>query len=203
MAASRDVIESRFRRGTNAFFWIAALSALGTTALYKGWAARLITMVCLATPMVLEILVRAINPRFYGPQIHYYCWVFSLILAALFVVLGILAKYGSHTGRFLRLGTMFGGFAKLGSWLGMAHLVGSRLFYFAGIVLYALDGVLAFVLESLLGNHYTELRLSVLLNLGFHFVMLCQLLYGFLAGLEREAVAAPQERVKDEKSEMS
>ena len=193
MASSREVIEGRFRTGSNAFFWISGLSALGTTALYKGWVFRPIAAICLATPMVLDVLARSISRRFYGPQIHYYCWIFGLILAAILAAIGILAKYGSHTGKFLKLAPMFGGFAKLGSLLGMAHLVGSRLFYFAGIVLYTLDGVFAFALENLIGHQYTQLRLAVLLNLGFHFLMLCQLLFGFVAGLEKEASPKPKE----------
>ena len=195
MANTRDVIEQRFRRGSNGFFWIAGLSALGTTALYKGWMFKPIASVCLATPMVLDVIARAIDPRLFGQQIHYYCYIFSLILAGLFLFLGVLSRFGSHTGRFLRLGAVFGGFARIGSWLGLAHLVGSRLFYFAGIVIYTLDGVLAFAIENLIGSQFTELRLAVLLNLGFHAVMLVQLLYGFVAGLEREskAVAKVQE----------
>ena len=186
MASTRSLIEGRFRRGSNAFFWIGGLSALGTTALYKGWFVQPIAAVCLAIPMMLDVMARAIDPRLFGKQIHYYCYIFSLILAAFFLLIGVLSRYGSHTGGFLKVGAMFGGFARLGSWLGVAHLVGSRLFYFAGMVLYTLDGVLAFALENLVGSQFAELRLAVILNLGFHVVMMCMLLYGFLAGMERE-----------------
>ena len=189
MAASRTLIESRFRKGTNVFFWIAAFSSLGTTALYKGWVAKPVAAVCLATPMVFDVMARS-APRWMGTHLHYYCYLFGLILAGLFALLGIFSRFGSHTGSFFKLGAVFGGFAKLGSWLGIAHLVGSRLFYFAGIVLYSLDAILAFALENLLGHQFTDLHMAVLLNLGFHFLMLVQLLYGFVAGLERETVVA-------------
>jgi hypothetical protein len=35
-------------------------------------------------------------------------------------------------------------------------------------------------------KHVADLELIILLNLGFHLVMLAYLLYGFVAGLERE-----------------
>lgn len=189
MAASRTVIERRFRKGTNIFFWIAAFSSLGTTALYKGWVAKPVAAVCLATPMVFDVFARS-APRWMGPHLHYYCYIFSLVLAGIFALLGVFSRFGSHTGSYFKLGALFSGFAKIGSWLGIAQLVGSRLFYFAGIILYTLDGVLAFALENLLGHQFTELHVAVLLNLGFHFLMLVQLLYGFVAGLERETVVA-------------
>lgn len=186
MAKTRAEIERRFRSGSNAFFLISGLSALGTSALYYGLNYKPLAAICLATPMVLDVIARAIDPRLFGQQIHYYCYMFSLALAGLFLILGLLSRFGSHTGSFFKVANLFGSFAKLGKALGIAHLVGSRLFYFTGIVLYTLDGLLAFALENLIGQQFTELRLAVLLNLGVHFVLLCRLLYGFAVGFEKE-----------------
>jgi hypothetical protein len=94
----------------------------------------------------------------------------------------------------LKLGGLFGGFARLGGFLGIAQLVGSRLFYFVGIVLYMLDGVLGFGLEAAMRSiHLSRLHTVMQWNLGFHAVMLMLLLYGFLSGMEREGRAAPAE----------
>lgn len=187
MAKTRQEIEHQFRRGTNTFFWIGALSALGTSALYHGFTYQPVGALCLATPMVLDVVVRAIDPRLFGQQIHYYCYMFSLILAAVFVLLGLLSRFSSHTGAFLKLSSWFRSFAKIGNWLGMANLAGSRLFYFTGMVLYTLDGGLAFLLENLIGHQFTELKLAVMLNLAVHFIFMSRLLYGFALGFSREA----------------
>ena len=93
MAKTRQEIEHQFRRGTNTFFWIGALSALGTSALYHGFTYQPVGALCLATPMVLDVVVRAIDPRLFGQQIHYYCYMFSLILAAVFVLLGLFGVF--------------------------------------------------------------------------------------------------------------
>jgi hypothetical protein len=140
VARHRSSIEKRFRRGSNAFFLIAALSALSTTALYQGFAFEPVRAFCLATPMVLEAVARRVDPRFFGTELRYYCYVFSLILAGLIAALGLLTRYSSHAGGFFKVSNqMFKSFARVGAWFGIAHLVGSRLIYFSGIVLYTLD----------------------------------------------------------------
>ena len=187
MARHRSSIEKRFRRGSNAFIVIAALSAASTTALYNGLAFHPVRAFCLATPMVVESVVRHVDPRFFGTELRYYCYMFSLILAGAMAVLGLLTRYSSHAGTFFKVSnSMFKGFARLGSWFGIAHLVGSRLIYFSGIVLYTLDAVAAMLLENLIPKHIADLQLTMMLNLGFHLVMLTYLLFGFVAGLERE-----------------
>lgn len=191
MARTRDAIEARFRAGSRWFLIVGVLSALASTALYKGVAVKLISMFSLATPMVLDMMLRSIDGRWiWVEELHYYCYVFSLGLAGLFALMGLLSIYASHTGSFLKLERVFGIFAKLGSTVGIAHLVGSRLFYFAGICLYILDGLLAFGLEAVFRSHFSDLRLVVLMNLGFHCLVLMFLSHGFMAGFERESKAS-------------
>jgi hypothetical protein len=187
VAKPRNAIEARFRQGSNAFIFVGLLSALGNSLLYWGYTYKPISILCLAIPVVLDTVVRVIDPRLWGQELHYYCYMFGLILSGLFLLLGMLSKFTSHSGAFLKLSSWFRGFATLGRWLGMAQLAGSRLFYFVGIVLYVFDGVLALLMENILRDHFSELRLVILMNLGFHCIVLCWLLFGFMAGLERES----------------
>jgi hypothetical protein len=185
MANQRVSIEKNFRRGSNGFLLIAILSAACSTALYQGFGFQMIRAFCLATPMVLEAVARSVDPRYFGSELRYYCWVFSLAVAGLVASLGLLSRYASHAGVVLKLSNLFKGFARFGNFLGIAHLVGARLFYFVGVVLYTLDGVGAIFLENLVSWHLKDLKLIVMMNLGFHFVMLAYLLYGFVAGFEK------------------
>ncbi len=187
MARERDVIEQRFRSGSRWFLIVAGLSALASCAFYKGIAWKAFAMVSLATPLVVDAAVKKIGGGWlWAENLHYYTFLFGLALAGLFALLGVLSTYASQTGAFLRLEKVFGVFAVVGRAVGIAHLVGSRLFYFAGVVLYAFDGLLAFCLELCLRNFLTDLRVLVLTNLGFHCVVLVFLLFGLVAGLERE-----------------
>lgn len=187
MAKPRTAIEARFRRGSNAFIAIGLLSAIANCLLYFGFTYRPITVFCLAIPVVLDTVVRVVDPRLWGQELHYYCFVFGLILSGLFLLLGILSKFTSHTGSFLKMTSLVRGLSGVRRVLGGAQLVGSRLFYFIGIVLYILDGLLALVMENFLHSHFSELRVTILMNLGFHCLVLVYLLHGFVAGLESEA----------------
>jgi hypothetical protein len=191
MAKPRTAIEARFRRGSNAFILIGLISAIGNTLLYHGFVHKSISMFCLAIPVVLDTVVRVVDPRLWGQELHYYCYVFGMILSAVFLLLGLLSKATSHTGTVLKLSSWLRPLAGLARFLGMAQLVGSRLFYFVGIVLYVFDGLLALVMENVLRAHFTELRMVILGNLAFHCVLLIHLLYGFVNGMEREVPAAP------------
>jgi hypothetical protein len=187
VAKPRKAIEARFRRGSNFLILIGLLSAACHSLLYFGFTYRPVTIFCLAIPVVLDTVVRVIDPRLWGQELHYYCYIFGLILSGVFLLLGMASKFSSHTGTFFKLGSFMHGFKRLGSWAGAAQLVGSRLFYFVGIVLYIFDGVLALVMENVLRANFSQLRVLVLMNLGFHCVILTFLLYGFVAGLESEA----------------
>lgn len=195
MAKPRTAIEARFRRGSNAFVLVGGISALANTLMYNGFTYKVISLFCLAIPVVLDTVVRAVPPRLWGAELHYYCYMFSMILSGLFLVLGLLSKATSHTGTILKLSSWLNPLARLGRFLGMAQLVGSRLFYFVGIVLYAFDGILALIMENVLHERFDELRLLILGNLGFHCVVLAYLLYGFFAGMEREAAPPAREAV--------
>lgn len=187
MAKPRKAIESRFRRGSNFLILIGLLSAISNSLLYFGFTWRPVTIFCLAIPVVLDTVVRVVDPRLWGQELHYYCWIFGLILSGLFVLLGMASKFTSHTGTFFKLGSFMSGLKRLGSWAGGAQLLGSRLFYFVGIVLYVLDGALALVMENFLRANFDQLRIMVLMNIGFHCLVLVFLLHGFVAGLESEA----------------
>lgn len=197
MAKPRTAIEARFRRGSNALVFIGVISALGNTLLYNGFTHKLIGLFCLAIPVVLDTVVRAVPPRLWGAELHYYCYMFGMILSGLFLLLGILSKATSHTGTILKLSSWLNPLARVARFLGMTQLVGSRLFYFAGMILYVFDGVLALLMENVLHNRFDELRLVILGNLGFHFVLLVYMLYGFLAGMEREAPPEPPQESPD------
>ena len=190
MAKPRKAIESRFRRGSNFFILVGIVSAVANSLLYFGFNFKPIKIFCLAIPVVLDTVVRVLPPRLWGEELHYYSYVFGLVLSAIFVLLGMASKFTSHTGTFLKLSSYLRGFARLGRFAGMTQLVGSRLFYFVGIVLYVFDGILALVMENVLSAKFSELRVIILMNLGFHCVMLVFMLYGFLAGLEKESQAA-------------
>ena len=192
MAKPRTAIEARFRRGSNFFVLIGLLSAVANTLLYFGFNYKPITIFCLAIPVVLDTVVRIIDPRLWGQELHYYCYMFGLILSGIFVLLGMASKFTSHTGALLKMSTLLKGFARLGRFAGMAQLVGSRLFYFVGIVLYVFDGILAVVMENVLRARFDQLHVVILMNLGFHCVMLVFLLHGFVAGLESEARPQPE-----------
>lgn len=187
MARDRQLIEARFRSGSRWFIWIAALSAVASTAAYKGLALKFLGTFSLATPLVAEAVVRKFGGNWlWAEQAYYYSWIFGLALAAIFALIGVISSYASHTGAFLKLDKIFGVFARVGSAMGLAHLVGSRLLYFSGMVIYVLDGLLAFGMEVLLRGYISDLRILVLMNLAFHFAVLCMLCHGFVAGLERE-----------------
>lgn len=187
MARDRQAIEARFRSGSRWFLIIAALSALASLAFYQGIAWKALGMVSLATPLVLDTAVKTIGGRWlWAEDLQYYCLLLSLALAAVFLLIGVLTSYASHTGAFLKLDRVFGIFARLGGAFGMAHLVGSRLIYFVGVVLYVADGLLAFCLEFFLRNILTDLRVLVLTNLGFHCFVLVFLMYGLASGFEKE-----------------
>ncbi len=192
MARSRSAIESRFRAGSNWFFLVGGLSALATTAFHKGWIIKPLMTMSLSLPMLVDQSLAMLPSRIpYKEAFQYYGSMFGWALAAVFLLIGVLSKYGSHTGAFLKLGGLFGSFARLGSFLGIAHLVGSRLFYFVGIVLYILDGALGFGLEALLRSfHISKFHTVTQWNLGFHACVLMLLLYGFLSGMERESRAS-------------
>ncbi|MBS2040151.1 hypothetical protein JST97_34510 [bacterium] len=187
MAKPRKAIESRFRRGSNFLILVGLLSAISHSLLYFGFTYRPVTIFCLAIPVVLDTVVRVVDPRLWGQELHYYCYIFGLILSGIFVLLGLASKFSSHSGTFFKLGSFMHGFKRLGRWAGGAQLVGSRLFYFVGIVLYIFDGVLALMMENFLRANFSQLRVLVLMNLGFHCLILVFLLYGFVAGLESEA----------------
>ena len=189
MARSRDAIEARFRAGSNWFFVIGGLSALATTMFYKGWMVKPLMTVSLSLPMLVDQLLSTLPGRLpYKEAFQYYGTLFGWGLAALFLILGLLSKFSSRSGTFLKLGGVLGPFARLGSFLGIAQLVGSRLFYFVGIVLYMLDGGLGYALETLLSNlRYSHLHVVMQWNLGFHAIVLMLLIYGFLSGMERES----------------
>lgn len=192
MAKPRKAIEARFRRGSNFFILIGLLSAMANTLLYWGMTYKPIKVFCLAIPVVLDTVVRVIDRRLWGEELHYYCYVFGMVLSGIFLLLGMASKFTSHTGTFLKLSSYLKGFATLGRLAGMTNLVGSRLFYFVGIVLYVFDGILALVMENVLSAQFTELRMIILMNLGFHCALLAFLLHGFVAGLEKEAQADPR-----------
>lgn len=188
MPRTRQQIESRFRGGSAWLLIVGVLSALTSTAIYKGIGLKFLAVVSLATPLVLDTVAsKLLGGWLWAEQIHYICYIISLVMAAFFGLLGLLCMYGSHTGSFFKIDRLFGPFAKIGSTFGFAHLFGARLLYFSGILLYVLDGLFAFGLESLLRNWFSELRVLVLMNLGFHCLVLVFLTHGFLAGLEREA----------------
>jgi len=172
---------------------VGGLSALATTAFYKGWLMKPLMAMSLSLPMLVDQSLAMLPSRIpYKEAIQYYGTLFGWAVAALFILVGVLSKYGSHTGAFLRLGGLFGSFARLGSFLGLAHLVGSRLFYFVGIVLYILDGALGFALEALLRSlHITKFHTVTQWNLGFHACILMLLLWGFLSGFEPESRPTP------------
>ena len=188
MAKPRKTIEARFRRGSNFFILIGLLSAIANSMLYFGFTYKPVTIFCLAIPVVLDTVVRVVDPRLWGQELHYYCYIFGLILSGVFLLLGMASKFSSHTGTFFKLGSFIRGLNALGRWAGGAQLVGSRLFYFVGIVLYIFDGVLALVMENFLRANFDQLRILILMNLGFHCVILMFLLHGFVAGLESEAL---------------
>lgn len=190
MAKSRKLIEARFRRGSNVIVGVGLLSALANSLLYWGLNLTPIKIFCLAIPVVLDTVVRVVDPRLWGQELHYYCYLFGLILSGLLLLLGIASKFTSHSGTFFKLSSYLRGFARLGRFVGVAQLVGSRLFYFVGIILYFFDGLLALLMESFLRSHFDELRLVVLGNLAFHCLALTWMLYGFVAGLEGEERAA-------------
>jgi len=54
------------------------------------------------------------------------------------------------------------------------------------------DGILALVMENVLRARFDQLHVVILMNLGFHCVMLVFLLHGFVAGLETEARSQPE-----------
>lgn len=189
MAKPRKQIEARFRRGSNAFIAVGLLSALANSLLYSGVKVLPIKVFCLAVPVVLDTAVRLVDPRLWGAELHYYCYLFGLILSGLFLLLGILSKFSSHTGTFLKLTSRLRGLSGVRTFLGRAQLAGSRLFYFLGIVLYVADAVLALLMENFLHGRFDELRLVILLNLGFHCLVLVVLLHGFVAGMESETPA--------------
>lgn len=191
MAKPRNDIEARFRRGSNAFILIGLLSALTNSLLYFGLTYKPVAMFCLAIPVVLDTVVRVVDPRLWGQELHYYCYMFGLIFSGLFLLLGIFSKFTSHTGSFLKVTSRVRVLSGLRRLLGGAQLAGSRVFYFAGIVLYVLDGFLALLMENVLHAQFSELRLTILLNLGFHCLVLVYLLFGFVAGLESESPEAP------------
>ena len=190
MAKPRKAIEARFRRGSNFLILIGLLSAACNSLLYFGFTWKPVTIFCLAIPVVLDTVVRVLDPRLWGQELHYYCYIFGLVLSALFVLLGMASKFTSHSGTFFKLGSFVHGLKRLGSWAGGAQLLGSRLFYFVGIVLYILDGVLALVMENFLRANFDQLRIMVLMNLGFHCLVLVFLLHGFVAGLESESTGS-------------
>lgn len=186
MARDRQQIEARFRGGSRWFLLVGALSALGSAAIYKGFSWKVFSTVTLAMPVVFDAVLRKFGGSWlWAEQLYYYCFVISLVMAAFFALVGVFTSYASHTGAFLKLDKVFGLFARIGSTFGMAHLVGSRLLYFSGMVLYIFDGLLAFGLEVLLRGYLTDLRLVVLLNLAFHAVVLFFLASGFVMGMER------------------
>lgn len=191
MAKPRKTIEARFRRGSNFFVLVGLMSALSNTLLYWGFNFKFIKIFCLAIPVVLDTVVRVLPPRLWGEELHYYSYIFGLVLSGIFLVLGMASKFTSHTGTFLKLSSYLKGFARLGQLAGMTQLVGSRLFYFVGIVLYVFDGILALVMENVLSAKFSELRVIILSNLGFHCLMLVFLLHGFMAGLEAESKPQP------------
>jgi hypothetical protein len=187
MAKPRPAIEARFRRGSNALVLVGLLAAACHTLLYWGFTLKPVKIFCLAIPLVLDTVVRVVDPRLWGQELHYYCYLFGMILSGLFLVLGFASKFTSHSGTLFRVGSYLRGLKGLGRFVGSAQLMGSRVFYFAGIVLYFFDGLLALVMENVLRAHFTELRLLILTNLGFHCLVLSYLLFGFVAGLESEA----------------
>ncbi|MBT9583099.1 hypothetical protein IV102_07110 [bacterium] len=192
MAKPRKAIEARFRRGSNFFILVGLFSALANTLLYWGFNFKAIKIFCLAIPVVLDTVVRVLPPRLWGEELHYYSYIFGLVLSGIFLLLGMASKFTSHTGTFLKFSSYLKPFASLGRFAGMTQLVGSRLFYFVGIILYAFDGILALVMENVLSAKFTDLRVIILMNLGFHCCVLVFLLYGFLAGLEAEDKPQPE-----------
>lgn len=188
MALSRRQIEARFRRGTNALLGVGVLSGIGNALLYSGLAPKSVGVVCLAIPVVLDTVVRVVDPRLWGHELHYYCFIFSLLLSGVFVLLGLACKLGSHGGATLAVKKQ--GVMKS---LGNTQLFGSRLAYVVGIALYVLDGALALVMESFLRTHFDELRVLVLANLGFHCLVLSYLGWNFAASLTKEAGPDPFE----------
>ncbi len=173
--------ETRFRRGSLGLVGIGILSALSSTAIYKGVAVEYVAPFDLATPFVLDtVAAKWLGRWLWAEQIHYVCYVLSLVAAALFALIGGLCLYGSVTGEFFSLERVFGPFAKVGQALGIAHLVGARLLYFAGLLFYVADAVIAFWLESVLRSWFPELRMLMLMNLAFHCVVLVFLLWGFI-----------------------
>ncbi len=159
---------------------------MGSAAIYKGLSWKVFSTITLATPVVFDAILRKFGGSWlWAEQLYYYAFVASLIMAAFFALVGVFTSYASHTGGFLKLDKVFGLFARIGSAFGMAHLVGSRLLYFTGMVLYILDGLLAFGMEVLLRRYLTDLRLVVLLNLAFHALVLVFMASGFVMGMER------------------
>lgn len=186
VARDRQQIEARFRSGSRWFLLVGGLSALGSAAIYKGFTWKVFSTITLAMPVVFDAILRKFGGSWlWAEQFYYYCFVISLVMAAFFALVGVFTSYASHTGAFLKLDRVFGLFARIGSAFGMAHLVGSRLLYFSGMVIYILDGLLAFGLEVLLRSHLADLRIVVLMNLAFHLIVLFFMASGFVMGMER------------------
>lgn len=176
--------ERRFRRGTILLFFIAAMSAVSTSALYHGVDSPIFYSTSLALPVVADI---ALQTFFAGwiwmEKVRYYWFIAALVLAAVLGAIALLSGTISLSGRAFSNSFTGRGLSRIFSAFGMAQLLSARALSALGLLFYLLDGGVSVALVLASPQTFTPYYLFLMGNLLIHLSVLSYLGYAFSASV--------------------
>lgn len=179
--------EGRFRKGALLLFFIAALSAGSTTALYMGFNIPFLYTTSLAVPVVTDIALQTFFAGWvYMKKIRYYWFLFSLVLAAILGAVALICTSISVSGNAFRGSFAGKGIRKLFSVFGLAQLLSARALAVFGLLFYLFDGIISVGLVLLSPQTFTPYYFFIMGNLLLHLAVLTFLGYSFSARVGRK-----------------
>ena len=178
--------EGRFRKGALLLFFIAALSAGSTWALYFGIKVPLLYTTSLAVPVVTDIALQTFFAGWiFMEKVRYYWFLFSMALAAVLGAIALLCATISLSGNAFRSSFAGRSLSKIFSAFGMAQLMSARALSAFGLLFYLLDGVFSVALVLASPQTFTPYYFFLMGNLLLHLVVLTYLGYSFSARVGR------------------
>ena len=187
--------EARFRRGTLLLFFISALSAGSTAALYYGFNIPIFYSTSLALPVVTDIALKTFFAGWiWMEKVRYYWFLGSLVLAAVLGGIALLSLGISLSGHAFSSSFAGKSISRFFSALGMAQLLSARALSAFGLLFYLLDVGVSVALVLASPQTFTPYYFFLMGNLLLHLFTLSFLGYSFTAGVggaQAPAIAPP------------